>query len=47
VQTLCHPCHKIKTAEHATRKGKQRRLMGQKAVDTNRRLAILKGLDRK
>ena len=45
--TRCIPCHREKTTIHANRKGKQRRLMGKKAIETNRRLAILRGLEGK
>ena len=41
VQTLCHFCHKAKTAEQANRKARQRKLIGFKAIETNRRLKIL------
>lgn len=41
IQTLCHPCHKEKTAEQAARGAKQRKLIGRKAIDTNKRLKIL------
>lgn len=40
VQTLCHPCHKEKTADQAGRKGKQRRLIGRKYLKTQEMLRL-------
>lgn len=41
VQTLCHFCHKKKTAEQAGRKGKQRRLIGKKYIQTQEMLRLV------
>lgn len=38
LQTLCHPCHKEKTAEEATRRARLRRLVGKKWLSTRRLL---------
>lgn len=38
LQTLCHPCHKKKTAEQVGRKGKLRRLVGVKHLETKKAL---------
>lgn len=45
VQTLCSPCHKEKTAEQASRRAKQRKLIGHKAIDTNKRLKLLESIN--
>lgn len=43
VQTLCHPCHKEKTAEQASRRGKQQRLIGRKWRRTQEMLRLSQG----
>lgn len=40
VQTLCHPCHKEKTAEQASRRGRQQRLIGKKWRRTQEMLRL-------
>lgn len=44
VQTLCHPCHKEKTAEQAARRGKQQRLIGKKWRRTQEMLRLSQGV---
>ena len=44
VQTLCRPCDKVKTAEDAGRRAKQKKLLGRKTVDTKARLKRLEAL---
>ena len=44
VQTLCHPCHKAKTAEQASRRGKQRQLLGRKWKPTREMLRLVEAL---
>lgn len=43
VQTLCHPCHKEKTAEQAGRRAKQQRLLGKKWRPTEAMLRLSQG----